>query len=166
MLEQVAEPKTLDSSWVILSLHHQSKTLIQSSSQKLVHIDICAYNAYISTQNCDCKHGFHQNRVKKQHRLKLENLLAANHLLLVVLPCQSHQWGFNDSSSQSQYQVQCWLCIIPNGVPYTVEPETVMFDPGNQQSLAMDWRTLFNCFPACNVTFINLHFAMPIVTTM
>jgi hypothetical protein len=34
------------------------------------------------------------------------HLLAANHLLLPVLPCQSHQGGLNDSSLQAQYQMQ------------------------------------------------------------
>jgi hypothetical protein len=39
-------------------------------------------------------------------RVKTGITLAANHLLLVVLPCQSHQGGLNDSSSQAQYQMQ------------------------------------------------------------
>ncbi len=78
----------------------------------------------------------HQRKKSKQ-----ESLLAANHLLLIVFPCQSHQWGLNDSSSQSQYQVQGRLCRNPSPALYqhNLEQHKILLQVFGSTSATKDW---------------------------
>lgn len=41
------------------------------------------------------------------------NLLAADHLVLIVFPGQCHQWRLNNATPKPQNKVQCGLCKDP-----------------------------------------------------
>lgn len=49
-----------------------------------------------------------QTRIKYENQ-KLRNILAADHLVLVVLPGQRHKRWLNNSTTKPQNQMQCRL---------------------------------------------------------